>query len=741
MEPPGPKGPGMTAKHRMVNEQTRREFEQSIMTRLRGLGRRLRWYVAVDGMAWVSAAVLLAVLITLAIDSSFWLAQDMRAVQLLSLLIVIGAIAWYFMLRPLRVPLEASQLAMLVERRFPELRSRLVSAVEFATVPVSTDAAPRSPVMMDLIVRQATRQAADLPFRQALAADRIRRRGAVSLACLAALTLLGAGASGTMSLWFQRNVLLREVQWPQRNRLLVEGLTDNRMLVARGDDVTLTALVPSGYSPPRQVFIDFRAEGVNGRAQMPALGITATDPDNAAAARPRFTHTFERIDRTLKCRVSGGDARGEWFTIEVVERPQVTGVVISVDPPAYTRMEKYSLRAGTVAEALKGSGVEFAVRINKPVVDAILVREDPDGPVELGPARVSPDGELIAADAPQRSSTYHFRLTDDRGFSNITDRQSPVRISVRLLEDKPPRIKMSVRGAGDMITPEAILPVELEYVDDFGLASAMMTSRMIRGDEPPAEPKEEPVEGFEPNSRNFTATLPWPVATHGFKEGDRLILQADAADFDDIAGPNHGQSPPLNLRVVTREELLAELNRREQEYRQDFERLIRQQEELYGDLLSLETGGGKQTFPQLARRQRDQSGRVNTLRLQFEQILSEYRINQLSSPGVEARLGDGIVNPLGSVARSAMPACADAIDRLSRQTSPEGYLEARANQERVLDQMNAILRNMVKWEGFQETVALLREILKMQGRLTEETEARIEAEIFGTSPDAPSSKP
>ncbi len=55
--------------------------------------------------------------------------------------------------------------------------------------------------------------------------------------------------------------------------------------------------------------------------------------------------------------------------------------------------------------------------------------------------------------------------------------------------------------------------------------------------------------------------------------------------------------------------------------------------------------------------------------------------------------------------------------------------------------MERILANMLKWEGFQEAVALLREVVKMQGGVTQETEKRIETEILGTAPSSAPSHP
>ena len=52
----------------------------------------------------------------------------------------------------------------------------------------------------------------------------------------------------------------------------------------------------------------------------------------------------------------------------------------------------------------------------------------------------------------------------------------------------------------------------------------------------------------------------------------------------------------------------------------------------------------------------------------------------------------------------------------------------------VLDEMRRILSNMLKWEGFQEAVTMLREVLRLQKDLHRETQQEIErraAELLG----------
>ncbi len=725
-----------------------REFERQVLGRLNRLAARLRAYVLLDGLAMLSLAVLAAVAVTFLIDRGFQLTFDMRATQLATLLLAMAGVGWYGLVRPLRIRLMPAALALLIERRYPELRSRLISAVEF-TEAARRPAAPRpahSPAMLAALVAQAGQAVTGIDFAAVLNHTRARRRLIATLVGPAVILAMCLLARPAMAVWFQRNVLLRNVEWPQRNRLVIEGLTDGRIVVPRDDDLTLTARVETGYEAPRQVFISFEsAAGLKGQAQMPATRHEEPpDAETPVASRSviRFTHAFEHLRETLRAQVWGGDARTDPFVIEVVDRPRISEVHLSVTPPAYTRLAPYDLRPGqTVAEVLSGSRIGFHVRTDRPVVEAALVRQSGDETAELGPATpgspTSPGREFTTADRPPASATYHFRLLDERGLSNISDRGRPVRVSVRLVPDKPPQVKLTARGVGEMIVPQAVLPLEVDCTDTYGLAGAALVCELPGKDDVPLV---EPIEGLEPQTKTFQRTIEWVPARRGLIEGDRLILRAEATDFDDVAGPNVGRSGTLGLRIVSREELLAELSRREQEYRQDFERLVRQQEDLYSELLALmqPVSSPQPAVPDpaaaLARRQRDYASRVNGLRLQFEQVLAELRINRLATPTVEDRLGWRIVQPMEALHRSGLPAAAEALEAVARERTAGTFAAARSAQESVLAAMRTILANMLQWEGFQEAITLLRDIQKLQSEINRETDQRIESELFGPEP-------
>lgn len=296
-----------------------------------------------------------------------------------------------------------------------------------------------------------------------------------------------------------------------------------------------------------------------------------------------------------------------------------------------------------------------------------------------------------------------------------------------------------------MITPQAVLPIDIELSDAYGLASADVAFTSAKGMD---KPTAEPLADFERAAKIFNRSIEWSVARHKLSEGDRLSLWAEATDYDSISGPNVGKSPPAVFRIVSREELAAELNRRQHEYRQDFERYLRRQEELYSELLSAtqeaatdaERQQQAQRLRQLARRQRDQASQVGTVAQQFEQVLSEMRINALSTPTVEERLGRGVAQPLRDLARERMPSAAQTVEQLAGQRDARLIQESRTSQAAIRDEMNSILGRMLEWERLEEAVILLRDVLNMQRNVGKETENTLERDILGTAPASEPSK-
>lgn len=682
-------------------------LDADLARRLRGVISRLRLCVLAEGAAWMTGFAILAVHVQFVLDYTRRLDLSMRAALLGVIVIATGVLAWRWVIRPLGIRMSLVDAAHLVERRNPRLGSALLSAVQFAEGE-GVPAASNSGDMVASVVRGAADRAREADFTGVVDPRRAKRSGLVLLAMAAFGVVAIVTSPSTASLWFSRNILLQDVDWPKRTRLVVE-LAGHDIVAPRGDDFEVRVLAEG--EAPRTVEMSYRtAGGKRGREAMVGVGERG------------YRYTFKKLEEDVTFFVAGGDDRTAEYRVTLADRPRVETLQLRITPPAYTRMTALTLGEGQrAAQVLPGSEVLATITTNKPVVSAELLAG-----AEVAATRSPGQEGYVFRLLPERTQTYHFALVDEQGLTS-TPASTSGRLSIRVIADGQPTARLKAPGAGEMITPQAILPLEVEYTDAYGLATAELIMRLSR--EGAAE-QPLPLEGFSAHAQNYATSLQFDAGATGLIPGERVAFQARASDFDDVSGPNFGQSQEIVLRVVTVDEMTEDLARREQEARAQLERLVDAQEQVRGRLLSViadfrpggSVGSLAEGLAPLERRQRNIAGSVNVVRQQLEQVLSEYRINQLSTGTVEERLGRQIVEPLGDLARRDLVIAADALRSLSRSGDPAAADAVDPAQADLVAKLRAVLAAMLQWEGYQEVVSMLRDILRLQEELNAEAQ-------------------
>lgn len=689
-------------------------LESALEARLLGVASRMRRYVLATGLVYVVGALFAGGCLQLLLDyGSRGLRWDMRCVLLLVVVGVASRQAWRRLIKPSIKRISIADVAAMIERRFPELGSVLISAVRFAAGEVGASRS-NSPDLMASVVRGASSRVTALDFDAILDARAARRSVVGVCAVLAVVAASFLIQPQIMRLWFVRNVLLQDEPWPKQTYLVVDA-DDRALFGARGDDIIIHARA-DGVSP-RTVDIFFMTEdGQRGRETMVTVG---------RLGNQTFRHTFRRAQQSLTFHLEGGDDVTETYEVRLVDRPAIVKTQMRLEPPAYARLDTIVLGDGQrAADFLPGTVVTINATTNKPVVTATLMADHDEV------AKVEPFADTFVVEfIPEASTTYHFSLVDEVGLSN----RRPTRLALRMIQDDPPHVRLKILGVGEMVTPDAVLAIEIDVSDTYGLAVVEITHE--RGGEEPSQGTIA-LPRFKPGSDHFAESLAWPVRAARANPGERLVLAASATDYDTVSGPNVGQSSRTALRVVTKEELLAELARREREFRMDFERLVEGQELVRGALLTVlrqhrqgtswdDLAG---TLATLERRQRGIASSVNVVRRQFEKILAELRTNQLNTTDEEKRLGEGVIPRLERLSKRDLPAAADSVRIWARSSAGESGRDVDPLQIEALKTMRAILRTMLQWEGYQEMVTMLRDMIRLQGELREETRESLQDE-------------
>ncbi len=324
----------------------------SVLDRLRS---RIRSYVLWEGIALV--VVLLGALFwgSFLVDWCYFqlsrleLPRWFRATVLVAGigLLAAGAVSW-IALRLFRA-FRTKALALVLERRFPELDDRLITAVESAEG-TEANTSPITSAMLRHTIVEAARTASGLDLRSVF--DRRPLRRAVVTATVLVASILGLAVTNgaAMERWVAGYLGLRDGYWPRETELIVKVIvqpgdrvrefTDGRYKHPKGSDLSLQIEVAPNKKAPEQVRLDARL--ANGRGNVRAYLTRVGDQP--------FRHTLAGLLDDADIWVTGGDfVNARPYRVQVVQPPEVQSVTLHCLYPEYTglneRVEGKAVRA------------------------------------------------------------------------------------------------------------------------------------------------------------------------------------------------------------------------------------------------------------------------------------------------------------------------------------------------------------------------------------------------------------
>jgi len=615
----------------MAAERLRPEIPE-VLGRLRA---RIRRYVFLEGVAIVVALLGLLFWASLGLDWMYFrlqraeLPQSVRfAITVAAVCTVLFAAVSWIVLRVFR-SFHARALALVLERRFPELNDRLITAVELA------DQSRQEPHLTTAMLERTSAEVADIT-RHLRLSEVFDLRPLLRATLSAAFVLISVVAfavyfGDTFEIWYRRNVLLANDQWQRETALKLVVLAEPGERVVefrngvykhpRGSDLTLLAQVLPGKKVPDRV--EFRYWGTEdssrGRAYFSQLG------------QSDFKHTMAGVLSSLEFVIYAGDAERNTYRIEVVDPPRLDAVTLQSLYPAYTGMNLQDPESGELVRTdrpVQGTqislpaGTDFwlACQANKPLVgvriqtDAydveigrtgarlILFQRDGDR-LQGGTFDLPKSSTWLAADGTSFSVPFvlagpeqqevvsesrqvhlPLRLPPDAVFrifladSDDIRSTEPSRLTVNSIIDESPRIETRLRGIGTSVTRRARIPVTGLITDDYGIASAEFQYRIDAEEEfqsrplsnAPAGVKEFPLESSAETPYERFELLPLELEI-----GRKLTLAIAAEDGDDLNGPHAAQGERYTFQIVSDEELLSNLYAKELNLRHRFEQIQR----------------------------------------------------------------------------------------------------------------------------------------------------------------------
>jgi len=717
-----------------------------IWGKLRRLRAALRGRLLGEGVAWLVVALVAAMFVTLALDWATRLERPLRMVVTGVALACVAWVAWREILRPMAVPMNAEALVLLVERRWGRLGDRLISALQFAAAG-DLEAVGMSAAMVRRVADEANALAADLPFGRVVRGERMLRVLGIAGASAGLAVGFAFWQPDLVKLWYQRNVAFQEVAWPQDTYLRVLGADEEGgFRVLRGEDLAVEIVAEADSDVPDHVVI---------HARYPSVGMTEERIELSTAKPRHYVKVFKGVSEPLEFYVTGGDDRRDKkhpHAVRLIDPPGLKEIHFTIRYPAYmNRSPGQYDGASAVLPVPLASRVEVVARATKDLRSVrVLLNGKPVGQGSFkiesvgvsGRAGPRPRGFRGSFSVPlpagldqadrkkllRTAQTLKFAMVDTGGYKNKRGGQFMVQIQ----PDQAPTLELRKRAVGTMITPIARIPLTISVRDDCGVGAvrvmAQTTSKTPKATTRPAAVT--PVGG-----RTVTVEHELDLKDMGLKATETLRVRAEALDTlpAELGGPNVGRSASIDFRIVTPDELRAELIRRQKQIRLEFEGAITVQESSRAKVIAaakILTAG--KIIPQVRRLLSDSAAKLQisvaaeTARTaeKLQAVLDEMSHNRIGQERDWHQLG-AIISPILALPKpmrqiEALLSATDKITDVARLAEQAGRIADI--QAGIRTQMEQILKGMIKFESRQELAGLLELLIREQRKLTDQVD-------------------
>ena len=758
-----------------------------LLARLR---RRIRLYVWAEGLSlallWLGATFW----ISLAIDylpvlmGASEMPRAPRLILLAGIAIILAYVLYRWVFQRAFTRLSDPSMAVLLERRFRQFRDGLVTTVEMAEHP--EHAREFSQEMLRRTNMQARAESQGVRVGDVFRLSPLISKIVLALAVLMPIGALYAWNAQAVQIAVQRLYLLRDRAWPRNTEISVAGIQIEHAATADGA-VTLSELIPFDenreikVAKGTSVLVRVRADATKVIPEYCTVYYQTEENDRGSVNMQKLgrirdnyqTFTFDGkpfrgILSSIFFDVRGYDHRVRGYCLKVVPSPSIVETKLDCVFPPYMVDEKLSLWLPRTIDLANGTQLPHGTRItiraraNKDLTKVDIRDLQTQQTTVCDVARAGSDPRQIEYFVPSLTGNLTLELTLHDTDGVVSD--PPVRLVAGGVEDQPPAVAATLRGIGTAVTPDALVPAQGKITDDYDVDKSWFD--VVVNDSAPRQfPFDAPETGQLDAALDFRAQR---AAEGGLelKPKDKLAITLMASDRCDLAAaPNTGSGDRYQLDVVTPDELLAMLERRELGLRRRLEQIIDELGEMRDSVSRVKraAAGARSTAPEDSQEiegvdpgtetadgakpqtteEREQS--LRSLRTQravvqgqksaqevlgvaasFDDIREELINNRVDSEDRKVRLQDQIADPLRLIGETMFPQLErqlkDLEQKLSDPAASDQAVDAAVQQaDNILLELDKVLQKMLELETFNELMNIVRSLIEDQEQLIDKT--------------------
>jgi len=213
----------------------------------------------------------------------------------------------------------------------------------------------------------------------------------------------------------------------------------------------------------------------NSSGEINSLGTIKKDRDV-------FVRSLSSVTEEMQIAFTTGNARSQWYPINVLLQPKITSSKITITPPAYTNIpsETYDYTGGDL-RIIQGSQVKLTIQSNRPLSGGTCSVEDLTDLSTSEPTI----RDANSSSSTNKSTTFEWQVINNESLTfyvkDIRNIQSAdtIQLKVISIEDQAPEIDLASKAPRMMATPDMAIPLQAEVSDDFDLRKVSMVRTLI----------------------------------------------------------------------------------------------------------------------------------------------------------------------------------------------------------------------------------------------------------------------
>ena len=688
------------------------------------------WYLT-TGFCYVIVSIGLVIFLSLFLDRLFRFDWSQRLICLLIGVSYICFNIYHYVIQPMLSEISDEYLCLSIEKRRPEFTQKITSGYQLANLD-QPEVYGYSTTLVDATINECVTIISQFNTKELIDHKLKYKLYFCGIVSVGLFFMFSYCFANEYSIWFHRNILLENVKWPRKTILTISNMAKgNKIFVPEGDPFELKVQANSAGNIPELIEIKISKDDKENFVTTNLMGIN------------NYLYRFEKVSSNFSLVVFGGDDESEVIHIVTIEKPEIKSIKFKCEVPSYTGQSSFDLSIGQSSWIiLENSNLLIDGIANKALGKTDLYING----VLLNKSKATINGEqfsLSIKGEEMKSGTYEIKVYDENGIT----KEPGLIFSISVQPDKLPEVGLKLDYASDIVTPQAIINNRWLVKDDYGVKNANIVLSVLSKEEKSDNSKKlKLIENTNKLIKTFDGNVNLQLPDYQLVPSQQILIYLEASDFCIRTPEVLARSSVTRLTVVSVEEFEKFVFDKEQELRSEIERLIKEEESIQIVSASVleniklrSTWGNNEIKEMMNVEKKQKMMEQRNLRVvtRFDQLLNDIKVNNIVDENMnnKKRIESKIQNPLNELNEKFIPiALSLSVDMRIAENLPQKVKiikELIGVQSSIIAQYAEILKAMRKWEGYYETVGLLKEIIKEQKNLKDQTEKKTKENIKG----------